>query len=107
MQRGASACRSIFSKDRSVSLVDVRSPHEHSSSSFPSCTSIPLDNVLNAKSKDEFFAFGDGLQTSDHIILYCQSGVRSQIAVNHLKELGIKSLSLAGGMDRWLQVTND
>jgi len=71
-------------------IVDVRTPGEFSSGSYPKARNIPMD-VLGSKL--------DKLGTKDKsIIVYCASGSRSAQASKILKSAGFTDVTNAGGL---------
>jgi rhodanese-related sulfurtransferase len=76
-----------------VTLIDVRTPHEHAHEYIPGDTLIPLD-VFDPTTLQ-------GLP--EPIIIYCHSGRRSTLAVRQVKARFAKKdvRSLAGGIESW------
>lgn len=75
-------------------LIDVREPHEVELGWIPGAMSIPLGDLGQRAGE---------LARDDDIMLYCQSGVRSERAVHQLQELGFSQLAhLAEGFQAWL-----
>ncbi len=81
-----------------VPVLDVREPGEYAAGHLPGALNIPR-GVL------EFQIGGHpGFQNTQdaEILVYCQSGGRSALAVEALKKLGYeKAVSLAGGFKLW------
>jgi len=74
-------------------LVDVREPDEHAEGHVPGATLVPLATV-----PDRLDAFqGDG---PTYVI--CKSGGRSMRACEHLADLGIAVVNVAGGTMGWI-----
>lgn len=80
--------------DRVVAVIDVREPDEHRSSAIPGSVNIPLNDLADAV---------PGLDTSDPVVVYCETGVRSATAAVFLSERGHPARSLAGGIRSWLR----
>jgi len=79
-------------------LVDVRTPDEHKSGVIPG-TDINIDHSEIFKRHTEI-----GASKDDHIVMYCQSGRRSNIAAEVLTSLGYKFVyNLKGSMGAWKQ----
>ena len=77
-------------------LLDVRSPEEHRTGFIPG-TDRNIDFRGIAQRHLEIGATFD-----DHIVVYCQSGHRSNIAADTLAELGYQYVySVAGSMNAW------
>ena len=95
--------RSALSKARSKQekgfvLVDVRSPDEHLTGSIPG-TDLNVDfREIQSRHREL------GAQFDDHIVMYCQSGHRSNIAAEALADLGYRHVyNLAGSMNAWIE----
>ena len=82
-------------KDKTATIVDVRTPEEFTGSHFPGAINIPLDEVANRINEFKEFA--------KPIVAYCRSGHRSGIAVTMLKQNGIIEAINGGGLDELLQ----
>lgn len=86
--------KTILKNDKNAILIDVRSPQEYKEGHLGLSINIPLydlerdiDNILN---KDK----------TKTIILYCQSGNRSNKALQILKDRNYKNLyQIEGGLD--------
>ena len=74
-------------------LVDVREPHELAIARFPNALHVPLRTVP---------ARAGELPRERLLVLTCHKGIRSQRALEILRELGFTRLrNLAGGIDSW------
>ncbi len=81
-------------------VLDVREPGEYAAGCLPGAVNIPR-GVLEFKIESHP-AF-QGKQDAD-ILVYCQSGGRSALAVETLQKLGWSGpVSLAGGYGAWQQ----
>ena len=78
-------------------LIDVRSPEEHATGFIPG-TDLNIDfRAIEARHRDI------GAQLGDHIVVYCQSGHRSNIAAETLADLGYTHVyNVSGSMNAWL-----
>lgn len=77
-------------------LVDVRTPQEHQDGFIPG-TDYNIDFREIQDRHRELRA-----QTEDHIVVYCQSGHRSNIAAETLMEMGYKHVyNVEGSMNAW------
>jgi len=77
-------------------LVDVRSPAEHMTGFIPG-TDRNIDFRILGRRHLEI-----GAQLDDHIVVYCQSGRRSNIAADTLAELGYQYVyNVVGSMNAW------
>lgn len=74
-------------------LLDVREPYEYDADNMEGQL-IPLN---------ELAARIDEIDTTKPIVVHCQSGLRSAKAVKALAKLGIKAISLEGGLQAWKQ----
>lgn len=79
-------------------LVDVRSPEEHASGMIPG-TDLNIDfREIKARHQEL------GAKLEDHIVLYCQSGRRSNIAAEALADLGYTHVyNVVGSMNAWTE----
>ncbi len=71
-------------KEQNYTIVDVRTEQEYQEGHVVGAMNIPYDSI------DETTA----LDRSKTILVYCQSGKRSNIAYQTLKELGYEVLDL-------------
>lgn len=79
-------------------LVDVRSPEEHVAGVIPG-TDLNID-FREIKSRHQEI----GAQLTDHIVVYCQSGHRSNIAAETLADLGYRHVyNVQGSMNAWTE----
>jgi phage shock protein E len=78
-------------------LLDVRSPREYASGHIKEAVNIPYDE-LEAK-----MSIVDGLlkNKDKSIVVYCQSGRRSEIAKKTLKKFGYTKVVNHGGIGSW------
>ena len=79
-------------------LIDVRSPEEHAQGFIPG-TDFNID-FREIKTRHREL----GAQLGDHIVVYCQSGHRSNIAAETLADLGYTHVyNVNGSMNAWLE----
>ncbi len=79
-------------------LVDVRSPEEHVSGFIPG-TDLNID-FREIKSRHRELK----AQLDDHVVVYCQSGHRSNIAAETLADLGYRHVyNVQGSMNAWTE----
>jgi len=78
-------------------LIDVRSAEEHARGFIPGTD-------LNIDFKDIHTRHREiGAQMEDHLVVYCQSGHRSNIAAETLADLGYRHVyNVTGSMNAWL-----
>jgi rhodanese-related sulfurtransferase len=77
-------------------LIDVRSPREHAGGIIPGTDR----NIEFTQMKTRHIEIG--AQPMDHIVVYCQSGHRSNIAAETLADLGYKHVyNIDGSMNAW------
>ena len=79
-------------------LIDVRSPQEHAGGMIPG-TDL---NIEFSQIKSQHRELGAKLD--DHIVVYCQSGRRSNIAAETLADLGYTRVyNVQGSMNAWIE----
>jgi phage shock protein E len=85
-------------KQKGFVLVDVRSAEEHLSGEIPG-TDLNIDfREIKARHREL------GAQLDDHIVVYCQSGHRSNIAAETLADLGYTHVyNVSGSMNAWME----
>jgi rhodanese-related sulfurtransferase len=79
--------------EEEITLIDVREPGEYASEHIEGAILVPLSTISQEKLPS----------TSKSIILYCQSGKRSQLAAQQLAATGLKIRQLQGGINAWKQ----
>ncbi|MFN4279906.1 rhodanese-like domain-containing protein [Thermosynechococcus sp.] len=80
---------------REVLLIDVREPNEYNNAHIPGALLCPLANVKELEPP---------CSPDTPVVLYCESGRRSQLAYNILARRGFQNLkNLEGGIQRWKQ----
>lgn len=96
LQSGLSMAR--FMNKKGFILVDVRSPEEHLAGSIPG-TDLNIDfRDIQSRHRDI------GAKLEDHIVVYCQSGRRSNIAAETLADLGYRHVyNVEGSMNAWIE----
>ena len=79
-------------------LIDVRSTEEHATGFIPG-TDVNIDfREIKTRHRDI------GAQLEDHLVVYCQSGHRSNIAAETLADLGYRHVyNVTGSMNAWLE----
>lgn len=75
-------------------LVDVREPEELAAGTIPGAVCLPLSQ-LHARMAT--------LPRSKHLVVYCQTGMRSRLACSRLRQSGYEAHNLKGGYLRWLR----
>jgi rhodanese-related sulfurtransferase len=79
-------------------LIDVRSPQEHVTGVIPGTDMNIEFREIKARHREI------GARPDDHIVVYCQSGQRSNVAAEALADLGYRYVyNVRGSMNAWLQ----
>lgn len=79
-------------------LLDVREEWEHEAFNIGG-TNIPLGDLMGRKNE---------LDVNVPVVLYCEKGVRSAIAIQRLEAYGFTELyNLEGGMAAWRKMFNN
>jgi len=85
-------------REKGFLLVDVRSVEEHDSGAIPGTDA----NIEFREMAQRHKEIGAGLD--DHIVVYCQSGTRSNKAADTLTELGYRNVyNIRGSVNAWMQ----
>ncbi|OGD79444.1 hypothetical protein A2470_01725 [Candidatus Curtissbacteria bacterium RIFOXYC2_FULL_41_11] len=85
----------LINNDDNLTVIDVRTSQEYTSGHLPQA--INLD-YRSGTFNDEL----GKLDKNKVYLVYCQSGNRSQKAVDIMKELGFKEVyNLSGGITQW------
>jgi phage shock protein E len=85
-------------KEKGFVLVDVRTIEEHERGVIPG-TDLNIDYREIGRRHSEL-----GVSLDDHIVVYCQSGKRSNVAADTLSDLGYKNVyNIRGSMNAWLK----
>jgi rhodanese-related sulfurtransferase len=80
----------------SLTLVDVREPHEWAISDLSGSMKVPLGTLPQRLAE---------LPKEAEIVVYCRTGGRSANAVQFLRQRGYeKAYNLAGGINHWAEV---
>ncbi len=97
-QLRAGLVKAPSTKAKGFILVDVRSPEEHASGMIPG-TDLNIDfREMKARHREL------GAKLEDHIVVYCQSGHRSNIAAETLADLGYTHVyNVEGSMNAWTE----
>ncbi|MCS6896967.1 MAG: rhodanese-like domain-containing protein [Nitrospira sp.] len=97
-QLHAALSKGLSREEKGFVLVDVRSPEEHRMGMIPG-TDLNIDF---REIKDRHREIG--AQFDDHVVVYCQSGRRSNIAAETLADLGYRHVyNVAGSMNAWVE----
>jgi phage shock protein E len=79
-------------------LIDVRSPEEHAAGFIPG-TDLNID-FREIKTRHREI----GVPLNEHVVVYCQSGHRSNIAAETLADLGYTHVyNVRGSMNAWVE----
>jgi rhodanese-related sulfurtransferase len=91
-QISARELKERIKKGDDLVLIDVREVWEWEAYNIGGIH-IPLGELISRK---------DEILEDKEVVLYCEKGIRSAIAVQRLEELGFKNLiNLEGGMKAW------
>lgn len=83
-------------QQRQVLLIDVREPNEYNNAHISGALLCPLANVKELEPP---------CSSDTLVVLYCESGRRSQMAYEILAKQGFRNLkNLEGGIQRWKQM---
>ncbi|HJT19964.1 MAG TPA: rhodanese-like domain-containing protein [Nitrospira sp.] len=95
-QLRAGLAKAPSTQQKGFVLVDVRSPEEHATGYIPG-TDFNIDfREIKARHQEL------GARKADHIVVYCQSGHRSNIAAETLADLGYTRVyNVSGSMNAW------
>jgi rhodanese-related sulfurtransferase len=78
-------------------LIDVRSPQEHAGGIIPGTDRNIEFTQMKTRHREI------GARPEDHIVVYCQSGHRSNIAAETLADLGYTHVyNVSGSMNAWM-----
>lgn len=73
-------------------ILDVRTNEEYNNGHIKNALNIPLDDIINEKID---------IDKNKTILVYCQSGNRSQKASSKLISLGYEKIYNFGGINNW------
>ena len=102
-QISASELKRILDQQSSeILLIDVRNTQEFDRSHLPGAIHINLRDIENGSGVKMI----QQLQSNESkkIITYCHSGVRSNRAIDRLRQAGISATNLTGGIVQWRDV---
>ena len=82
-------------RGETLTLLDVREPHEWAISDLPGSMKIPLGTLPNRFAE---------LPQDAEIVVYCRTGGRSANAVQFLRQRGYdRAFNLSGGINHWAE----
>jgi adenylyltransferase/sulfurtransferase len=83
----------MMDRGEHFTLIDVREPHEYQICRIPGAKLIPLGELPRRVHE---------LDTADHIVAHCKSGMRSAKAVDFLRQAGFRKVhNMRGGILAW------
>lgn len=85
--------KKIIDENRSVIILDVRTPAEYKTKHIPGAILISNEIITNKEI--------EGIKKSDTVLVYCRSGNRSRKASEKLIAMGYKHVYDFGGIDTW------
>ncbi len=74
-------------------VIDVRTAQEFQAGHVEGALNLPYDSIGQEVAKAK-------VNKDDHVILYCQSGRRSGVAMGTLKGLGFSNVENYGGLEQ-------
>ena len=77
-----------------IELIDIREPFEYGRGSIKSAKNIPMQTLLN--NPDKY------LKKDKEYYIVCQSGGRSSMACNNLRQKGFNVINVSGGIGSYL-----
>ncbi len=80
--------------DKSILLIDVRTPEEYREVHIPHSISVPLDNL-----KTKIEKVSPNKETE--LFIYCRSGARASTACTELVKMGYTNVHNLGGIMSW------
>jgi phage shock protein E len=83
-------------KNKTATVIDVRSPMEFESEHFPGAQNIPLEEVT--------FKLSEISAMPKPIVVYCRSGNRSGMAKTLLNQHGLADIYNGGGLYDMLNI---
>jgi phage shock protein E len=86
----------IAIKNKTATIIDVRSPMEFESEHFPGAQNIPLEEVT--------FKVSEISAMPKPIVVYCRSGNRSGMAKTLLNQHGLADIYNGGGLYDMLNI---
>lgn len=92
----ASAQSYSLNGEKAKLVIDVRTPQEFAAGHVAGAINIPYDEIEANSSTLS------GFKKDDHILVYCRSGRRSEIARQTLNRMGFSKVQNGGGMDELL-----
>lgn len=86
-------------KNKTATVIDVRSPMEFESEHFPGALNVPLEEVA--------FKVTEISSMPKPIVVYCRSGNRSGMAKTLLNQQGLTEVYNGGGVYEMLSVLSN
>jgi phage shock protein E len=74
-------------------VIDVRTPQEFQSGHIEGALNLPHDSIAQDITRAK-------VAKDDHVILYCKSGRRADVALGTLKGLGYSNIENYGGFEQ-------
>lgn len=85
--------KELMDAGESVTMIDVREPHEYEIVHFEGATLIPMAQVIERASE---------IPPTGNVIIHCKVGARSAEVLKWLHSVGLTNTKhLAGGIDQW------
>lgn len=96
----------IDTKDSNLLLIDVRFKSEYEMTHLPGAVLVPMPELKSGKGIAKIkHLLNEKRQANSEpiVVVMCKAGVRSAKAVLQLKEAGITSFNITGGIHAWSQ----
>ena len=90
----------LLDENQNILLLDVRESFEHNLNAIPGSELIPLGLIKNGEGIDHLIE----LKKNKTLYIYCQTGQRSVMALDHLKLYDIQGFNVEGGLDEWERI---
>lgn len=111
MKLDAATVQEMLANDPYMLLVDVRTREEFDAGHIRGAGCMPVEEITDCLYDEalgerglDLLANARGMELSDDasvIVLYCQTGARSAVALQHMEAIGYVNVYDACGLDEW------